>query len=122
MNEVLSGCSVRAQIQLDRLRDEDRLLENRMQEVKAGILELQARNLNLDKENERLRKEVHTAEVTRRVLKWVLAKNIVIAKNADQQMFLRDHVTARPAAIPDIYMRTIFEIVREVELEAEHAG
>lgn len=115
MNESLNENPVREAIQRDRLRDEHNLLEAQMQTVRRGIHDLQV-------ENDRLRKANHEADVIRRVLKWVLAKNIIIARNADQQMFLRDHVAGRPAAIPDVYLRTIFEIVREVELEAEHAG
>lgn len=115
VNEALNENPVREAIQRDRLRDEHNLLEAQMQTVRRGIHDLQV-------ENDRLRKANHEADVIRRVLKWVLAKNIIIARNADQQMFLRDHVAGRPAAIPDVYLRTIFEIVREVELEAEHAG
>lgn len=106
---------VREAIKRDLLRDEHNLLEQQMKEVRRGIQDLQG-------ENDRLRKANHEAEVIRRVLKWVLAKNVIIARNADQQMFLRDHGTGRPAVIPDVYLRTVFEIVREVELEAEHAG
>lgn len=116
MNEI------REAIKRDLLRDEANLLDQHMHDVRRGVEELKAKNENLQRENDRLRKVNHEAEVTRRVLKWTLAKNIIIARNADQQMFLRDHATGRPAAIPDVYLRTVFEIVREVELEAEHAG
>lgn len=114
--------SVRAAIKRDLLRDESNLLDQQMRDVRRSVEELKAKATTLELENDRLRRINHTAEVVRRVLKWVLSKNIVIAKNADQQIFLRDHVTTRPCEIPDVYARTIFEIVREVELEAEHAG
>lgn len=123
MAEVFEdGDSVRAAIKRDLLRDETNLLDQQMKDVRRGVEELKAKNATLQVENDRLRRVNHEADVTRRVLKWVLSKNVVIARNADQQMFLRDHVTSRPATIPDVYLRTVFEIVREVELEAEHAG
>jgi regulator of replication initiation timing len=116
MNEI------REAIKRDLIRDETNLLDQQMKDVRRGVEELKAKNATLQIENDQLRRVNHEAEVTHRVLKWVLSKNVVIARNADQQMYLRDFHTGRPAAIPDVYARTVFEIVREVELEAEHAG
>lgn len=116
MNEI------REAIKRDLLRDEHNLLDQQMKDVRRGVEELKAKNNTLQAENDRLRGINHEAEVVRRALKWVLTEGIVVARNSDRHCFLLDHKIGRGATIPQIYERSLFEVVRELELEAEHAG
>lgn len=104
MNEVRSGCAVRAAIQDDKLRDQLNEWTERMREVKRHILTLKA-------ENDRLRQANHEAEVVRRTAK-----------------FLLEHLPGFDWAAAAIWtpdnevLGCLHELQREIELEAEHAG